>query len=162
MFVGTIEADLDRAAASSPDPGRISVHRLNRLEYVNVINDLLALEIDPAMLPVDDAGLGFDNNADVLSVTPALMARYLSAATKISRMAIGNPETNRTGVAVYRTSEFAFQEERANEDMPFGTHGGLAVRHIFPLDGNYELKVRLQRNGVGDTVRGMDLSLIHI
>lgn len=156
VFVGTIEADLDRAAASSPDPGRISVHRLNRLEYVNVINDLLALEIDPAMLPVDDAGLGFDNNADVLSVTPALMARYLSAATKISRMAIGNPETNRTGVAVYRTSEFAFQEERANEDMPFGTHGGLAVRHIFPLDGNYELKVRLQRNGVGDTVRGMD------
>lgn len=157
VFVASLETALDRAAATTPHPGRVSVHRLNRLEYVNVISDLLALEIDPAMLPVDDAGIGFDNNADVLSVTPALMARYLSAATKISRLALGNPQTIRPGIEVYRTSEFAFQDDRASEDMPFGTHGGLGARHVFPLDGVYEFTIRLQRNGVGGTIRGIDV-----
>ena len=155
-FVASVETALDALAAADPNPGRVAVHRMNRREYVHVIRDLLALDIDPAMLPVDDAGIGFDNNADVLSVTPALMARYLSAATKISRLAIGNPEAIRPSTQVYRTSEFAFQEDRVNEDMPFGTHGGLAVRHVFPLDGVYEFKIRLQRNGVGDTIRGID------
>lgn len=155
-FVASLEAALDRVAAAAPNPGRVSVHRMNRFEYVNVINDLLALEVDPAMLPVDDAGIGFDNNADVLTVTPALMARYLSAATKISRLALGNPRAIRPGVEVYRTSEFAFQDDRMSEDMPFGTHGGLAARHVFPLDAVYEFRIRLQRNGVGDTIRGID------
>lgn len=156
VFVASLETELDRVAAAAPNPGRVSVHRLNRLEYVHVINDLLAIEIDPSMLPVDDAGIGFDNNADVLSVTPALMARYLSAATKISRIALGSPQAIRPSVQVYRTSEFAFQDARASEDMPFGTHGGLGARHVFPLDGVYEFKIRLQRNGVGDTIRGID------
>ena len=155
-FAGSLEAALDRGAAASPNPGRVSVHRMNRLEYVNVIDDLLAVEIDPSMLPVDDPGIGFDNNADVLSVTPALMARYLSAATKISRVAVGNPEAIRPSVEEYRVSEFAFQDDRMNEDMPFGTHGGLAVRHVFPLDGEYAFKIRLQRNALGDTIRGID------
>ena len=155
-FAAALEAALDGAAAAAPNPGRVSVHRMNRFEYVNVIDDLLALEIDPSMLPVDDAGIGFDNNADVLSVTPALMARYLSAATKISRLALGNPRAIRPAVQVRRASEFAFQDDRAGEEMPFGTHGGLAVRHVFPLDGVYAFKIRLQRNGVGDTIRGID------
>ena len=155
-FAAALEAALDGAAAAAPNPGRVSVHRMNRFEYVNVIDDLLALEIDPSMLPVDDAGIGFDNNADVLSVTSALMARYLSAATKISRLALGNPRAIRPAVQVRRASEFAFQDDRAGEEMPFGTHGGLAVRHVFPLDGVYAFKIRLQRNGVGDTIRGID------
>ena len=154
-FASSLESALDRAAFDAPNPGRVAVHRLNRLEYINVIEDLLALEIDPALLPVDDPGIGFDNNADVLSVTPSLMARYLSAATKISRLAVGNP-TIRPAVQVYTASEFAFQDVRMGEDLPFGTHGGLAVRHAFPLDGEYTFKLRLQRSGIGDTIRGMD------
>ena len=131
------------------------MHRLNRLEYVNAIRDLLGLEIDAAMLPVDNPGLGFDNNADVLSVTPALMSRYLSAATKVSRLAMGNPAI-RSVMQVYRASEFAYQDVRMGDDMPFGTRGGLAVRHAFPLDGEYAFRLRLQRNSVGDVIRGID------
>src|SRR5712664_2946319 len=70
---------------------RIAAHRLNRLEYVNAIHDLLSLDIDPALLPADNPGVGFDNNADILSVTPGLMNRYMSAASKVSRLAIGDP-----------------------------------------------------------------------
>ena len=154
-FIASLEAALDRVASDAPNPGRVAVHRLNRLEYINVIEDLLALEIDPALLPVDDPGIGFDNNADVLSVTPSLMARYLSAATKVSRLAVGNPAI-RQAIQVYTASEFAFQDVRMGEDLPFGTHGGLAVRHAFPLDGEYTFKLRLQRSGIGDTIRGMD------
>ena len=99
-FTASLEAALDRVASDAPNPGRVAVHRLNRLEYINVIEDLLALEIDPALLPVDDPGIGFDNNADVLSVTPSLMARYLSAATKVSRLAVGNPAI-RPAIQVY-------------------------------------------------------------
>jgi hypothetical protein len=154
-FVATLEAALDRAAEAAPNPGRIAVHRLNRLEYVNAIHDLLALSVDPALLPADNGGVGFDNNADVLSVTPALMNRYMSAATKVSRLAVGDP-TIRPATQVYRASEWAPQTARAGEDLPFGTHGGFAVRHPFPLDGEYEFKVRLQRNFFGGTIRGID------
>src|SRR5262245_28957736 len=91
-FASTLEGALDRVAAAAPNPGRFPVHRLNRVEYVNAIHDVLALDVDgAALLPPDNSGLGFDSNADVLSVTPALMARYMSAATKISRLAIGDP-----------------------------------------------------------------------
>ena len=154
-FATALETALDRAAAAAPNPGRLPAHRLNRLEYVHAVRDLLAIEVDPSMLPVDNAGVGFDNNADVLSVTPALMARYLSAATKVSRLAVGDP-TIRPRVQVYRALEFADQTVRAGEDLPFGTHGGLAVRHAFPLDGEYTFKLRLQRNSIGDTIRGID------
>ena len=154
-FTAALETALDREAAAAPNPGRLAVHRLNRLEYVNAIRDLLGLEIDPAMLPVDNPGLGFDNNADVLSVTPALMSRYLSAATKVSRLAMGNPAI-RSVMQVYRASEFAYQDVRMGDDMPFGTRGGLAVRHAFPLDGEYAFRLRLQRNSVGDVIRGID------
>src|SRR4029453_2535181 len=82
---------LDGVGKGMPDPGRVPIHRLNRTEYVNAVKDLLDLEIDGAsMLPSDTPGLGFDNNADVLSVTPGLMARYLTAATKVSRLAVGD------------------------------------------------------------------------
>jgi hypothetical protein len=155
-FATALETALDRAAAVRPNPGRLPVHRLNRVEYVNVIHDLLALDVDgAALLPADNSGLGFDNNADVLSVTPALMARYMSAATKVSRLAVGDP-TIRPVIQVYSASQFGRQDSRMGEDLPFGTHGGLAVRHAFPLDGEYTFKLRLQRNTVGNTIRGID------
>ena len=154
-FVNALETALDSAAAASPNPGRLAVHRLNRLEYVNTIHDLLALDIDPALLPADNGGVGFDNNADVLSVTPALMNRYMSAATKVSRLALGDP-TIKPSIQVYRASDWATQTERTSEDLPFGTHGGLIARHTFPVDGEYEFKVRLLRNFFGGTIRGID------
>ena len=154
-FITGLESALDRAAAASPDPGRIAVHRLNRLEYVNAIRDLVALDIDPALLPADNPGIGFDNNADVLSVTPALMNRYISAAAKVSRLAIGDP-TIQPPVQVYRASEWETQTVRMSEDLPFGTHGGFAVSHVFPLDGEYTFRLRLRRNFFGGTIHGID------
>ena len=135
-FATALETALDYAAAADPDPGRVASRRLNRLEYVNAVRDLLDLEIDgEALLPSDMAGFGFDNNADVLSITPALMSRYIAAATKISRVAVGSPD-NRPVMQVYKVG-YERRDVRRNEDMPFATHGGLAVRHTFPLDGEY-------------------------
>ena len=145
-----LEGALDRAAETAPDPGRPAIHRLNRAEYANAVRDLLALEIDaPSLLPADDLGFGFDNNADLLNVSPALMERYVSAAHKVSRMAVGDARL-RPAAETYELSRTRLQDERAGDAMPFGSRGGLAVRHRFPLDGEYELRVRLQRDIVGN------------
>ena len=153
-FLTSLEATLDHAADLTPNPGRVASHRLNRLEYVNAIQDLLALEINgEELLPSDMAGFGFDNNADVLSVTPSLMARYISAATKISRAAVGSLD-NRPITQVYKVG-FERRDIRMSEDMPFGTHGGLAVRHTFPLDGEYIFAIRLKRNDTIETIDGI-------
>ena len=143
-FVHSLETRLDRAAAEHPDPGRTSVlHRLNRTEYQNAIRDLLALEVDAsALLPADDAAYGFDNIADLLSVSPTLLDRYLSAATKISRLAVG--ASSRTALSTYEFSKFLLQEERMSEDLPFGSRGGVAIRHYFPADGEYTIRIRFQ------------------
>ncbi len=155
-FTATLENALDRAAAANPNPGRVASHRLNRAEYVNVIHDLLALDIDGAeLLPSDMAGFGFDNNADVLSITPGLLARYMSAATKISRLALGSPD-NRPMVRVYKVELGTRQNARMSEDMPFATHGGLSVHHTFPLDGEYVFRMRLKRNGTVGTIEGLE------
>ena len=155
-FATALETALDRAAESAPNPGRVAIHRLNRLQYVNAIRDLLALEIDgPALLPADDSGFGFDNNAEVLSLTPALMDRYVSAATRISRLAVGSPAI-RPVTQVHRISEFKRQDARMGPALPFGTHGGFAFRHAFPLDGEYVFRIRLQRNLFAGTIRGAD------
>ncbi len=139
---------LDQAAAVAPNPGRPAVHRLNRAEYVNAIRDLLDLEIDGrALLPADDSGFGFDNNADVLTMSPALLERYVAAATKTSRFALGDPEV-RPVISRYQVSNLMRQEERMSEALPFGTRGGIAIRHPFPLDGEYVVKVRLKRTAV--------------
>ena len=132
-FLSRLETDLDRAAAAVPNPGRPAIHRLNRVEYTNAIRDLLALEIDgPSLLPGDDAGYGFDNIADVLTVSPALLERYLFAATKISRRAVGDPAI-RPSVATYQLPYLSLlQEDRMSEDLPFGSRGGLVVPHHFP------------------------------
>jgi hypothetical protein len=152
-FIAGLERTLD--AGEAINPGRVVAHRLNRLEYLNAVHDLLDLDIDPSIVPPDSPGIGFDNNADALSVTPSLMNRYMSAASKVSRLAIGDPGITPT-IQVYRASEFAPQVARAGEDAPFGTHGGLTIRHTFPLDGEYSFTLRMQRNTIGDTIRGID------
>ncbi len=155
-FAATLENALDRAAATVPNPGRVASHRLNRAEYVNVIHDLLAVDIDGTeLLPSDMAGFGFDNNADVLSVTPGLLARYMSAATKVSRIAVGSPD-NRPMTQVYRVEFGTRQDKRLDEEMPFSTHGGLAIHHTFPLDGEYVFKLRMQRNATVGTIEGLE------
>ena len=145
-LVAHLETDLDRAAAAAPDPGwPAQVHRLNRAEYANAVRDLLDMEVDVrALLPADDSGYGFDNIADVLTVSPGLMSRYLSAAAKISRRAIGDP-TLRPGATMYKTSPLLLQEGRMSEDLPFGSRGGMAVRHHFPLDAEYLFRISLER-----------------
>ena len=146
-FARELASTLDAVAAAAPDPGRPAVHRLNRTEYVNAVRDLLALEIDGrVLLPADDSGFGFDNNADVLTMSPALLDRYLAAATRIARLAVGDPAL-RPAVAKYDAPRAARQQERTSEALPFGTRGGLSVRHTFPLDGEYLIKVRLRRDG---------------
>ena len=144
-LAGYFEASLDRSAAEKPRPGRTSMHRLNRAEYANVIRDLLALDIDArALLPADDTAYGFDNNADILTVSPLLLERYLSAARKISRLALGD-STLRPSVESYDVSRYDVQDDRASEELPFGTRGGIALHHHFPLDAEYLISVRLQR-----------------
>ena len=153
-FASALEAALDQAARAAPNPGRVASRRLNRLEYAHAIEDLLALEIDAAeLLPSDMAGFGFDNNANVLSITPALMERYLAAATKISRAAVGSPD-NRPVRHTYKVG-YERRDVRRGEEMPFATHGGLAVRHHFPLDGEYVLAIRLKRDETIETIDGI-------
>ena len=153
-FVTRLEHALDRVAEADPNPGRVASRRLNRIEYVNVIEDLLGLEVNgEELLPSDMAGFGFDNNADVLSITPGLMARYIAAATKISRAAVGSPEI-RPVMQLYQVG-YDQRDVRAGEDLPFATHGGLAVRHHFPLDGEYVFAIRLKRNETIETIDGI-------
>ena len=150
----SLETALDRVAAADPNPGRTTVHRLNRREYANAVRDLLALEIDTtALLPADNADLGFDNMADILSVSPALLDRYIFAARRISRLAVGDPGIEPT-TETYVLPSMRFQDRRMSEDLPFGSRGGIAIRHNFPLDGEYDVRIRLRRQ-LYDYVRGL-------
>ena len=158
QFVTWLEAELDRAAAGAPYPGRPAVRRLTTAEYGNAIRDLLALDVDEGWLlfPADDVDpQGFDTNGEVLSVSPALFERYLAAASRISRLAVGDP-TIRPGyaAATYSTPRLLYQDDRAGDELPFGSRGGLAVRHYFPLDGDYEVRIRLRRM-IYDYIVGM-------
>jgi hypothetical protein len=141
-----LETSIDRAAAVAPNPGRPSIHRLNRTEYANAVRDILSLEIDErALLPADDTDVhGFDNNAEVLTISPALFERYLSTSRKIARRALGQ-STGRT-VETYRLPKLLVHDDRMSEALPFGSSGGAAIQHYFPVDGEYRLVVRLSRN----------------
>ncbi len=144
-LVKYIDTGRDRLAEVKPNPGRPTLHRLNRAEYANAIRDLLALEVDSAeLLPADDIGYGFDNIGDVLTVSPLLLERYLTAASKISRIAVGDmalPATYQT----YDVPRGLVQLDRMSEGMPFGSRGGTSIRYHFPVDGEYEISVSLQR-----------------
>src|SRR4051812_42050524 len=144
-----LEHQLDAAAAANPHPGRVPVHRLNRTEYANAIRDLLGLEIDArALLSSDEADQeGFDNVASVLSVSPALLENYLSAARAISRLTVGalGNSPPQPVVDTFKISKALVQDERLGDDLPFGSQGGALIRYYFPFDAEYTIKVLLRR-----------------
>jgi mono/diheme cytochrome c family protein len=159
-----LEREIDREAAAHPNPGRpADLHRLNRSEYANAVRDLLGIEIDGAsMLPPDEQAHGFDTNADALTVVPALLDRYLTAAAKISRMALGDPSL-RPGFERYTAIRnnsnertWLWQTERLGEEFPLGSKGGISARHYFPVDAEYVFRVRLDRTYTG-LVRGLNV-----
>ena len=155
-LVADLEGSIDRAAGAAPNPGRPGVHRLNRAEYTNAIRDLLDLEIDGrSLLPGDDAMHGFDNIADMLAVSPGLLERYLTAARRISRLAVGDPTITSTE-ETFDVSKTTEQTERGSDDLPFGTRGGMAIPFNFPVDGEYSARVFLHRStAVYESIYGL-------
>ena len=152
-FTGWLEGELDRIAAQSPNPGRPMLHRLNRSEYANAVRDILQLDVDPALLlPPDDSAFGFDNVSDVLGVSPSLQERYLTAASTISALAVGDTRM-RPGGETYRIAQDLSQDQNI-DGLPLGTLGGTRVRHIFPLDGEYDIQTKLYRTNL-NMVRGL-------
>ena len=153
-LVASLESTLDQAARTSPNPGRPLAHRLNRAEYANAIRDLLALDVDvTSMLPPDDSSGGFDNNADVLGVSPVLLESYLTAAERISALALGDPKTPPNG-ELFRVRQDESQN-RHIDGLPLGTMGGIQLNVTLPLDGEYQFQVRLFRTNLG-TTRGLE------
>jgi hypothetical protein len=156
VLIASLESALDRHAAAVVNPGRTeALRRLTRTEYHHAIRDLLDLDVDvTTLLPGDAADRnGFDNMAGVLSISPALLQRYVSAAHKISRLAIGTAPIG-PSVESFTVPISVVQDDRLNEDSPFGSRGGLAVRYNFPVDGEYEIAIKIQTNYVG-YLRGM-------
>ncbi|MEO8256303.1 MAG: DUF1592 domain-containing protein [Acidobacteriota bacterium] len=153
-LVAHLTRELDRAALARPNPGRGLIHRLNRVEYENAIRDLFSLEIDAsAMLPPDDAAYGFDNIADALGVSPVLLERYLTAADKITSLAVGDAETQTAG-QTFRIRQDASQDTHI-EGLPLGTVGGILAKTTLPLDGEYAFGIKLFRTNLG-VVRGLE------
>ena len=154
-LVTHLEATIDKSALASPVLRRPAMHRLNRAEYGNAIRDLLHLDIDVAsLLPPDEEAFGFDNNALVLNIPPALMERYLSAAWKISSLAVASP-TITPSLETFRVRGDLSQHDHVS-GLPIGTRGGIAIRHYFPVDGEYVISPRLYRETV-NIIRGLEL-----
>ena len=152
-FRDWLETEIDRSAAVNP--GAKVLHRLNRTEYANVIRDLLDLEIDPAtLLPPDDSSRGFDNIAGSLTISPTLLETYVGAAAKVARMAVGYWKTPTEATYISRTDS---SQNLHLAGMPLGTRGGMAVRHVFPGDGDYTFTIR--NLGVGTYIPGEQLEL---
>ena len=152
----TIERDIDQAWAAHPKPGRIgAVHRLNRTEYTNVVHDLFALDLDVRpLLPGDETADGsFDNLADALSISTAHLERYLSVARQVTRTPTGLPPTS-PRIETFEIPIHVLQDDRQSEDLPFGSRGGIAIPYNFPVEGEYLVKVRLQRQ-YQDYLKGM-------
>ena len=156
QLIDWLELELDRAAIEDPNPGRTETfHRLNQTEYHNAIRDLLDLEINVTeLLPADGSSYGFDNIAGVLGVSPTLLERYLAAARKISRLAVGRSVSSPT-TETFRVANDLSQDDWV-EGMPFGTRGGATFRHNFPQDGDYTVRVVLARN-TGDALATFDV-----
>jgi hypothetical protein len=139
-FAGELAARLDKAGLAHPYPGTKSLHRLNRTEYANAVRDVLGLQVDVStLLPADDSAEGFDNIADVLSVSPTLIQSYVSAAMKLSRAAVGDRTMQPTLVKYMAPSGLSQQEHI--EGLPLGTRGGIRFTHNFPLDAEYEFRI---------------------
>jgi len=154
-FTTELEHQLDAAAAAAPNPGAPSLHRLNRVEYANAVRDLLDLPLNTtSLLPGDDSSDGFDNIANVLSVSPALMQAYVTAAARISRLAVGDP-TISPAIDTYVAPRSLSQADHL-EGQPIGTLGGILVRHVFPLDAEYDVRITRSGGGFGLPAVGTD------
>jgi hypothetical protein len=152
--VSWIASELDRALSANPEPGQPLLHRLNRTEYANAIQDLLGLEVDvSALLPPDDSAFGFDNNASVLGLSSVLLERYVAAADRVSALALADPAIG-PGSDNYRARQDLSQDQHI-EGLPFGTVGGMLVEHTFPLDAEYELRLSFFRNNL-EIMRGIE------
>jgi hypothetical protein len=154
-LVAHLETSIDKAAFASPHLRHSSIHRLNRSEYANAIRDLFALDVDvSALLPPDEEAYGFDNNATVLNISTSLMERYLSAAWKISSLAVASP-TITPSLETFRVRGDLSQHDHV-PGLPMGTRGGITIDHYFPVDGEYVISPRLYRETV-NIVRGLEL-----
>jgi hypothetical protein len=156
-FVTSLETSLDKAAAAHPNPGRpMMLHRLNRTEYLNAVRDLFQADLNPrdaALLPADDTSFGFDNNGDVLGLSPLLLERYLSAANRVTATVLGPTGTIEADVYTQRV-DYTVSQREWKEGLPFGTRGGTTFTYRFPVDGEYSIRVKLQRRT--NTVMGLD------
>ena len=167
-FRAWLEGELDAAAAADPNPGRTETfHRLSRTEYRNAVRDLLALDVDVSeLLPADDTSYGFDNIAGVLGVSPTLMERYLSAARKISRLAVASPVPSPTAETFRIASDLG--QDRRMEGLPFGTRGGMVVDYNFPEDAEYVFEIlpdgplRIEPHDLEVTIDGERIGLLTV
>jgi hypothetical protein len=163
-FTTYLETELDRAAAAHPNPGHPTIHRLNRNEYSNAVRDLLALDIKPGLtLPLDDTGYGFDNIGDVLSLSPVLIERYMKVGRMVARLAVGVTDVKpvidtfapvkEVRPAAARGGQRLPRNERISEDLPFDSEGGLSFDYTFPVDAEYEFRIKLPAPapGFGET-----------
>jgi mono/diheme cytochrome c family protein len=158
-FVNFLETSLDQAALVSPNPGTVSLHRLNRAEYANEIQDVFGVEVDPAaLLPRDDVSNGFDNIANVLKVSPSFLDQYIGAAREVSRLAISHPPPTEPVKAVLRG------EPADPESLPLGTQGGIVAHYLFPYDGDYQFTItgRDRILTVDDLPVSMDGGFVHV
>src|SRR5215471_13085942 len=152
-FRATLETAIDQAAASKPNPGATALHRLNRTEYANAIRDLLAVDVDVAtILPADDSSEGLDNIADVLGTSPALIERYVGAAAKISRVAVGDTDISPLSTTYKVRGDLS--QDKHIPGLPEGTRGGVVIRHNFPVDGEYLFKFSLLKVNFGPQYGG--------
>src|SRR5215471_1351947 len=153
QFRATLETAIDQAVASKPTPGATALHRLNRTEYANAVRDLIAVDVDVAtILPADDSSEGLDNIAEVLGTSPALIERYVGAATKISRLAVGDTDIGPLS-STYKVRGDLSQDKHI-PGLPAGTRGGVVIRHNFPVDGEYLFKFSLLKVNFGPQYGG--------
>ena len=145
-FASWLETTLDTAALAHPNPGRPLLHRMNRTEYRNAVRDLLAVDADVSALPADDSTYGFDNIADALGVSPLLIESYVTTARKVSRLAVGSPAI--PAATITRKTPEDLTQDYHLRDLPLGTRGGVRFEEHFPVDAEYELRVRLRRTAV--------------
>jgi hypothetical protein len=147
-FRHTLETAIDRSAKTNPNPGATPLHRMNRAEYANAIRDLLSIDVDPGtILPPDDSLEGLDNLADALGTSPALIERYIGAAAKISRLAVGDTDVQPLSVT-YKVRGDVSQNDHI-EGLPLGTRGGVVIKHNFPVDGEYLFKFSMLKVNFG-------------
>src|SRR2546426_10545243 len=152
-FRASLEASIDQAASERPNPGATALHRLNRTEYANAIRDLIAVDVDVAtVLPADDSSEGLDNIADVLGTSPALIERYVAAAAKISRLAVGDTDISPLSTTYKVRGDLS--QDKHIPGLPAGTRGGVLIRHNFPVDGEYLFKFALLKVNFGPQYGG--------